>query len=64
VRATLVTWPSFADVQLVNQTPNTLQNLCLDFVTLGDLKLVERPNRIKSRNGRAFPLQIVLLVDH
>lgn len=28
---------------MVNQTPNTLQNLCLDFATLGDLKLVERP---------------------
>lgn len=32
-----------SDVLLVNQTPNTLQNLCLDFATLGDLKLVERP---------------------
>ena len=32
------------DVLLVNQTPNTLQNLCLDFATLGDLKLVERPS--------------------
>ncbi|KAG0702556.1 coatomer beta C-terminal region-domain-containing protein [Suillus ampliporus] len=31
------------DVLLVNQTPNTLQNTCLDFATLGDLKLVERP---------------------
>ncbi|KAI5981070.1 coatomer protein [Pisolithus albus] len=31
------------DVLLVNQTANTLQNLCLDFATLGDLKLVERP---------------------
>ena len=31
------------DVLLVNQTPNTLQNLCLDFATLGDLKIVERP---------------------
>jgi len=34
---------SLADVLLVNQTANTLQNLCLDFATLGDLKLVERP---------------------
>ena len=34
---------SVADVLLVNQTSNTLQNLCLDFATLGDLKLVERP---------------------
>ena len=29
---------------LVNQTGDTLQNLCLDFATLGDLKLVERPS--------------------
>jgi len=28
---------------LVNQTSNTLQNLCIDFATLGDLKIVERP---------------------
>lgn len=33
----------FPDVLLVNQTADTLQNLCLDFATLGDLKLVERP---------------------
>lgn len=33
----------FLDVLLVNQTANTLQNLCLDFATLGDLKIVERP---------------------
>ncbi|KAK0467332.1 coatomer protein [Desarmillaria tabescens] len=32
------------DIMLVNQTPNTLQNLCLDFATLGDLKIVERPS--------------------
>jgi coatomer subunit beta len=31
------------DVLLVNQTPETLQNLSLEFATLGDLKLVERP---------------------
>ncbi|KAG9046279.1 coatomer subunit beta [Tulasnella sp. UAMH 9824] len=31
------------DVLVVNQTANTLQNLCLEFATLGDLKLVERP---------------------
>jgi coatomer subunit beta len=32
------------DVLLVNQTANTLQNLCIDFATLGDLKIVERPS--------------------
>ncbi|EJC98625.1 coatomer protein [Fomitiporia mediterranea MF3/22] len=31
------------DVLLVNQTSGVLQNLVLDFATLGDLKLVERP---------------------
>jgi coatomer subunit beta len=31
------------DVLLVNQTTDTLQNLSLEFATLGDLKLVERP---------------------
>jgi len=32
------------DVLLVNQSSDTLQNLCLDFATLGDLKIVERPS--------------------
>ncbi|KAI8808805.1 adaptin N terminal region-domain-containing protein [Cladochytrium replicatum] len=31
------------DVLIVNQTNETLQNLTLEFSTLGDLKLVERP---------------------
>ncbi|KIM72413.1 hypothetical protein PILCRDRAFT_829753 [Piloderma croceum F 1598] len=31
------------NVLLVNQTPITPQNLYLDFATLGDLKLIERP---------------------
>ncbi|KAF8323804.1 Coatomer, beta subunit [Clavulina sp. PMI_390] len=31
------------DVLIVNQTSETMQNLCVDFATLGDLKLVERP---------------------
>ncbi len=28
---------------IVNQTPETLQDLTIEFATLGDLKLVERP---------------------
>ncbi|KAI9208285.1 adaptin N terminal region-domain-containing protein [Polychytrium aggregatum] len=32
------------DVLIVNQTGETLQNLTLEFSTLGDLKLVERPS--------------------
>ncbi|RUP49758.1 adaptin N terminal region-domain-containing protein [Jimgerdemannia flammicorona] len=31
------------DVLIVNQTNETLQNLAIEFATLGDLKLVERP---------------------
>eukprot|EP00004_Rigifila_ramosa_P008548 TRINITY_DN1979_c0_g1_i2.p1 TRINITY_DN1979_c0_g1~~TRINITY_DN1979_c0_g1_i2.p1 ORF type:complete len:932 (-),score=265.31 TRINITY_DN1979_c0_g1_i2:57-2510(-) len=31
------------DVLIVNQTPETLQNLSLELATLGDLKLCERP---------------------
>nr|ASF90239.1 hypothetical protein SPAR06783 [Bartheletia paradoxa] len=31
------------DVLIVNQTAETLQNLSIEFATLGDLKLVERP---------------------
>jgi len=32
------------NVLLVNQTSDTLQNLCVDFSTLGDLKQLERPS--------------------
>lgn len=35
--------PSFVDILVVNQTPDTLQSLTIEFATLGDLKLVERP---------------------
>jgi coatomer subunit beta len=34
----------YSDVLIVNQTSTTMQNLCLEFATLGDLKLVERPS--------------------
>jgi len=34
------------DVLLVNQTDDTLQNCTLELATLGDLKLVERPQPI------------------
>ncbi|KNE68529.1 hypothetical protein AMAG_12700 [Allomyces macrogynus ATCC 38327] len=34
------------DVLIVNQTTSTLQNLALEFATLGDLKLVERPQAV------------------
>ncbi len=31
------------DVLVVNQTPDTLQGLCMELATLGDLKLVDKP---------------------
>ena len=31
------------DVTVINRTGETLQNLCLELATMGDLKLVERP---------------------
>jgi coatomer subunit beta len=31
------------DVTVINQTQDTLQNVCLELATLGDLRLVERP---------------------
>ncbi len=31
------------DVTVVNRSSETLQNLCLELATMGDLKLVERP---------------------
>ncbi|TIC05155.1 Coatomer, beta subunit [Wallemia mellicola] len=34
------------DVLIVNQTGNTMQNLNIEFATLGDLKLVERPSTL------------------
>lgn len=39
----ILTLVIIADVLIVNQTAETLQNLQLEFATLGDLKLSERP---------------------
>lgn len=35
-----------ADILVVNQTADTLHNLTVEFATLGDLKLVEKPGQI------------------
>jgi coatomer subunit beta len=35
----------FADILIVNQTSDTLQNLVVEFATFGDLKLVEKPSQ-------------------
>merc|ERR1712224_995674 len=46
------------DVTVANRTADTLQNLCLELATMGDLKLVERPQNCtfapyEQRHGRA-----------
>jgi len=53
---------TFADVLLVNQTPNMLQNLCLDFATLGDLKLVERPGAYTIAPHRFQSIKVTIVV--
>ena len=40
------------DVLIVNQTRDTLQNCTLELATLGDLKLVEKPQVIQQLNAR------------
>jgi len=34
------------DITIINQTPDTLQNLSLELATMGDLKLCERPQNL------------------
>jgi coatomer subunit beta len=51
------------DVLLVNQTTDTLQNLSLEFATLGDLKLVERPTTQKVAAHAFLSLQATVKVS-
>lgn len=39
------------DVTISNRTDETLQNLCLELATMGDLKLVERPQNYALAQG-------------
>lgn len=41
------------DVTVINRTNETLQNLCLELATMGDLKLVERPHNYTLGAGAA-----------
>jgi hypothetical protein len=45
----ILTWTS----QVVNRSSETLQNLCLELATMGDLKLVERPQNYALPPGGA-----------
>ncbi len=39
------------DVTVINRTHETLQNVCLELATMGDLKLVERPQNYSLAPG-------------
>ena len=49
------------DVLIVNQTRDTLQACTLELATLGDLKLVEKPQVVFTKLERVAPnLQLIL----
>ena len=55
------------DVTVINRTTETLQNLCLELATMGDLKLVERPQNYTLGPGaqksvRSLPVPFVRAV--
>lgn len=45
------------DVLVINRTKETLQNLCLELATTGDLKLVERPQNHTFSAGQSTRLR-------
>lgn len=45
------------DVLVINRTKETLQNLCLELATTGDLKLVERPQNHTLAAGQSTRLR-------
>jgi coatomer subunit beta len=51
------------DVLLVNQTSETLQNMSLEFATLGDLKLVDRPTTQNVAAHSFFSVQATVKVS-
>jgi coatomer subunit beta len=51
------------DVLIVNQTPDTLQNLSVEFATLGELKVVERPTTQNLAAGDFSNVQATIKVS-
>lgn len=51
------------EVTMVNQTGDTLQNVCLELATLGDLKLVERPQYLTIAAGAKQTLKASIKVS-
>jgi vesicle coat complex subunit len=45
------------DILVINRTNQTLQNLCLELATTGDLKLVERPHNYTLAEGQSTRLR-------
>lgn len=50
------------DVTVINRTGDTLQNLCLELATMGDLKLVERPQNYTLSPGATTTIRSSLLL--
>jgi len=48
------------DVTVINRTAETRQNLCLELATMGDLKLVERPQNYTLGPGAQKSIRHVL----
>lgn len=51
------------DVTVVNRTNETLQNLCLELATMGDLKLVERPQNYTLAPGASRSIRANIKVS-
>jgi coatomer subunit beta len=45
------------DVTVTNRTKSTMQSLCLELATMGDLKLVERPQNYTLAAGESKKLR-------
>jgi len=50
------------DVTVINRTGETLQNVCLELATMGDLKLVERPQNYTLSPGANTTIRSTLLL--
>lgn len=51
------------DVTVVNRTAETLQNVCLELATMGDLKLVERPQNYTLAPGASRSIRANIKVS-
>ena len=47
------------DCTIINKTTETLQNVCLELATMGDLKLVERPHNYTLAPGATNTIRCI-----